>query len=119
MDPLSIAAGVTGFVGLAMKITKILRTYTQDFRDHAEDAKALTQEVEVLHKVLQQFANLVKTDTNWHCESKYAIYKLIRSCRDTIEKLHDKLENMKPNFLGRVTWPFSKEEYRGTLATLQ
>jgi hypothetical protein len=62
MDPLSISAGVAGFLSLAIEISKILTAYVGSVKSAPEEAQQLLQEVSALYNVSKQLAQVLRND---------------------------------------------------------
>lgn len=116
MDPLSIATGVAGLLSLAKELVKIIIDYTGDVKSATRDARSVLTEVTALSHVLQQLVDFLrKDDTNSKCRFREtsALCSVIAICKNHIETLYRKVKFQgKPekDLLGRLKWPFEKQE---------
>jgi hypothetical protein len=125
MDPFTIATGLSGFLSLAIEITKILGGYVSDVKSAPEDAHNLLVEVTALCHVLDQLINFLRTNSKGDFAPTSALYIVIMSCQENIqalykfEKLQVRSNNKVVGIIKRVIeWPLKKEDCQSTLATL-
>lgn len=64
MDPLSIASGVAGLVGLAIQVAPALREYFSDVKQAKQDVERYTNEVYALVEVCQRLQKFISDDTS-------------------------------------------------------
>lgn len=82
MDPLSICAGVAGFLSLAVEISKILSVYIGDAKSAPKEAQCLLMEVDSLCLVLDQLVKLLREDVKDDFKETSALLTIITACHD-------------------------------------
>ncbi|KAI5792177.1 hypothetical protein FPQ18DRAFT_305470 [Pyronema domesticum] len=118
MDPLSISAGVAGFLSLAIEISKISTNYVGSVKSEPEEAQKLLQEVSALCNVSEQLAQFLRNDeVKSKFESTSALVVTIDACHRKINDLFKKLkglqvpsDNKVAGFIERLKWPLRKED---------
>jgi hypothetical protein len=126
MDGLSFAASVAGIVSLALDVTQILRNYYSDVESAPKDIEDLTQEVDAISKVLTQletFLDTVGEKGNSFDLTASVLASTIKDCRVTLEHLKDSLTmKISQGFrkvIGRLMWPFRKDEVQKIVESLR
>ena len=123
MDPFTIATGLSGFLSLAIEVTKILRDYTESVNSAPTDAGNMLAEVDALVHVLDQLKNfladnndIISAKINFHEQS--ALITALKICRDSIESLCKTLRKFagtgskgkSRQWWEQLKWPFQKED---------
>ncbi|CCX12874.1 hypothetical protein FPQ18DRAFT_402124 [Pyronema domesticum] len=128
MDPFTISAGLSGFLSLALGITKILSIYISDIKPAPSDAKNLLLEVTALCHDLDQLVKFLRTDVKGDFAQTSALYVAIMTCQKHIEDLYKKLKKLqyrndknKVKGIAKrvVEWPIRKDDYQSTLGMIQ
>lgn len=126
MDPISVSSGVAGFLSLAMEILRILTAYIGNVKPVSDDAHNLLKEILALCHILEQLVALLRNDVKGQFAPTSSISVVIIACQAQMEQLYKKVEKLRirsdKNLVGMVhrtlEWPFRKDGFDSTLATL-
>ena len=113
MDPLSISAGVAGFVSLTIQLVSILKEYTSTVKAAPSEAQTLLTELASLSQVLQQLTNfLKKPEHNVNFRETSVLCSVVAICDDKIKGLYTRLDKFRSagGLRERWKWPFQKQE---------
>jgi hypothetical protein len=97
MDPLSISAGVAGFLSLAGQIATTLKDYVDVVQSAPDEVRSLLLEVTALCQVLKDLVGFLhKDDLNGRrFESSGSVLCIaIKACQCQLKELHGKLSNL-------------------------
>ncbi|KAI5816126.1 hypothetical protein BZA77DRAFT_64167, partial [Pyronema omphalodes] len=129
MDPLSIAASVSGFLGLAGKIAVTLKNYGDGVKSAPKEVQSLLREVTALHQVLGEFVTFLRNDAlnGRKFESSSVLLGAVEACKFKLEGLCGRLAGIMdacskktlPGWVTRIKWPLKKEEVQQTMVALQ
>ncbi|KAI5813238.1 hypothetical protein BZA77DRAFT_128768 [Pyronema omphalodes] len=137
MDPLSIAASVSGFLSLSIELSKILGAYISAAKSAPKEASDMMTEVSSLCQVLDILVDTLDSDD---CEfsvfeNDSVLCTIIRECQTLVVGLHKKLskktqegkQGRQSRFrsvdkimevMEQFKWPFQKEECQERVQTL-
>jgi hypothetical protein len=125
MDGLSIAASVAGVVSLTLEVTQILHNYYSNVESAPKDIENLKREVEALSKVLEQletFLNRGGVKGNSFDQTASVLASTIKDCKNTLDNLKKGLtmpiREGIPKVLGRLIWPFRKDQVQKMVDSL-
>ncbi|KAI5779969.1 hypothetical protein DFH27DRAFT_584918 [Peziza echinospora] len=116
MDPLSISAGVAGFLGLGIQIAQILGRYISEVKSAPEDAKALFTEVNSLNAVLSQLTEFLETqEISAEFSETSVLVSVIEMCQKNIQNIYQKLSSLRRVKkwgvnMEQLKWPFDKKD---------
>jgi hypothetical protein len=129
MDPLSIAAAVSGFLSLAGQIAATLKDYVDGVQSAPDEVQSLLLEVTALCQVLKDLLGfLQKDDLNGRrFESSSVLCIAVKACQYQLEELRGKLADLSeacsskklPGWVTRMKWPLKKDELQQTVVALQ
>jgi hypothetical protein len=126
MDSLSIAASIAGVVSLTFEVTQILHNYYSNVESAPKDIEYLTREVEALNRVLEQletFLNKGGVKGNSFDQTASVLASTIKDCKITLDNLEKGLtmpiKEGFPKVLGRLIWPFRKDQVQKMVDSLR
>ncbi|KAI5816207.1 hypothetical protein BZA77DRAFT_344472 [Pyronema omphalodes] len=127
MDAFTISTGVAGFLSLALEITKILTAYIDGVKSAPEEARNLLAQVTALCHTLEQLTQFLRKDYNGNFAETSALISAVEACRDQITKLYKNIVKLEvrcekgkiSQAMERLKWPFRKQDYDSTMATVQ
>ena len=133
MDPLSIAAGVAGLVGLAVQVAPSLQQYFSDIKHAKQDVERYTSEIYALVEVCERLQHFITDDAS-PVSSLYAVKgegagkgpsfattesvlaRTVASCDDCLREL---MRIMKVHGWGkRLKWPLYKSQVERIISRL-
>lgn len=120
MDPLSVAASLTGVIDVALRTTSALITYARDTKHASSDRRLLGEETLFLSKLLQRLrdrAQAVRLDEAWLVDHKDIVRQLEAAYDDLAmtlkyDAVSGKIREESKLKAARTTakWSFSKSE---------
>jgi polyhydroxyalkanoate synthesis regulator phasin len=123
-----LAGSAAGFLSLAIEVTKILTEFVNNVKLAPEEARALSTEVSTLCHIAETLVELLRSDDpiDGVYNDEYILYSIIEACRGhmvAIQKRLLKLSNCDTeksgNVMGRLKWPFHRDECMQTVQTLR
>lgn len=123
-DPLSITAGIAGFISLGIQVTQTLVDYYSACKDQTNDIAKITQNVENLQRIFRTLETEVqKSQSRPGAEQLLQqVDKAIQKCHEVIEELQSESEkfhatphNLKARIgvtVHRVSYPFRKSTFQ-------
>ncbi|KAE8146720.1 hypothetical protein BDV25DRAFT_46489 [Aspergillus avenaceus] len=121
MDPLSIASGVAGLVGLAIQIAPSLHAFFQDVKDAKADVDRYVSEVISLHEVCQQLHVFLKTDAaarDGQFETTQSVLsRTVLSCDECLRELAHMLKS-PTGWSRKMKWPIYKKRVEAVIQRL-
>ncbi|KAI5815845.1 hypothetical protein BZA77DRAFT_293757 [Pyronema omphalodes] len=125
----SIAAAVSGFLGLAGKIATTLKNYVDGVQSAPDEVQSLHLEVAALCQVLKDLMVFLQKDDlcGRKFESSSVLFKAIKACQYRLEELRGKLADLSeaclnkklPGWIKRIKWPLKKDEVQQTMVALR
>ncbi|KAI5816528.1 hypothetical protein BZA77DRAFT_56326 [Pyronema omphalodes] len=129
MDPLSIAAAVSGFLSLAGQIAATLKDYVDGVESAPKEVQSLHLEATALHHVLEEFVTFLRNDAlnGRKFESTSVLFGAVKGCQNQLERLRERLAGVSQacsnktltGWATRIKWPLKKEEVQQTMIALQ
>src|SRR5450432_1009291 len=126
MDGLSVAASIAGLASLTLEVTRILHNYYSNVESAPKDIENLTREVEALSTVLEQletFLNRGGVIGNSFDQTASVLASTVKDCRTTLDNLEKGLtvptKEGFPKMLGRLIWPFRKDQVQKMVDSLR
>lgn len=118
MDPLSLSAGVTGFLNLALDVAKILNDYVDGVKSALEETRKLFTEFTDFLRSEDAKGNDFK-ETSMLCTA-------IAGCQAQIEGLYKRFDKLLGNanrskmarLYNQFKWPFHKDKCQKTIDSL-
>jgi hypothetical protein len=127
-DPLSIAAGAAGFLGLSIQIAQLLTGYVNGVKDAPHEAGDLLTEVTALSEVLQAFTLFLRSEKlkGRQFDEKSVLALSISLGETRLKILHIQLDTLRDSYsskkitdkLSRLKWPLKKNEHKQTVDDL-
>jgi Fungal N-terminal domain of STAND proteins len=120
-DPLSIAAGIAGLIGLASELTKTCYGYYKKAKKAPAAVQNVIAEVKLLRKVLSDLEDICDRQTE-PLPALDQFMKELSQCEEEIVAFGLKIDNnfRNPERLVKcLEWPFREPEIRSFLAQLQ
>jgi hypothetical protein len=129
-DPLSIAASVVGFVGIAGKIIGILDNYIGSVRAAPQEGRSLLTEVTVIQDVLNRLEEFLHGSGDGITEifaNKYVLQLAMDECKCHLTELYKTLGRLPRakksvasavEMIDRWRWPLRKDDYYKTIMAL-
>ncbi|KAI5814530.1 hypothetical protein BZA77DRAFT_345631 [Pyronema omphalodes] len=125
MDPVGFAASVAGLVSLAIEVTKILNAYVHDVKDAPQEASELNTKVTVLSHVLRKLVDTLQSDDMQAVtiDEHSFLSSVVSSCEHHVKFVYKNIAKLRDTskvkaLMGRVSWPFQKEECLRSIETL-
>lgn len=137
MDPLSLAASISGFLSLSIELSKILGAYISAAKSAPEEASEMLTEVSCLCHVLDILVDTLDSE-----DSEFGVFEndsvlctIIRACQTLVAGVHKKLskktqqgkQGRQSRFrsvekmaevMEQLKWPFQKEECQESVQAL-
>ncbi|KAF2686819.1 ankyrin [Lentithecium fluviatile CBS 122367] len=112
-DPLSVAGSIAGLISLGDVVFRKLYNYTREAKHAEKSINDLRNEIATLNGVLHNL-RLVAEDLEAMSNLNHSLKPdHVKSCMATVQKLHDKLENLGLSNSGKLrgavqklAWPF-------------
>jgi len=125
INPLSIAASVAGLVTLTAQVSGSIITYAKAVKDESRSIGEVTQELNLMHSVLEQLDNFLKGQPmkNAFFDQSSVLATAITSCKGSIQGISTKLPKSTQNGISRMMeklrWPFTEKETQTRLEALR
>lgn len=112
MDPLSLATGVLALVGTVLTIVTKTNSYLTSVRAASEDARTFCAELSLLKDILAQLKG--NLDDGTLPPSRFGddsvLVVSLNACKNQLEVMRARLEDMATKRGKKLMWPFKKEE---------
>ncbi|CCX10120.1 Similar to hypothetical protein FOXB_01642 [Fusarium oxysporum Fo5176]; acc. no. EGU87848 [Pyronema omphalodes CBS 100304] len=97
MDPLSLSAGVAGFLGLAIEVTKILNAYIKDVNDAPKETSELKTKVSILSHVLEKLVDILQSDDVEAITfgEQSLLFSVVSSCERHVKLVYKNLAKLR------------------------
>lgn len=106
-EVLGVAGSIVSLVGLAAKVSKLLR----EAKNAREDAKQLADEISSLSSLLGPLSTTAEASQILRTSDSDRISQLVHDFREILEQLQGKLDGTRWRSLkAKITWPFKKED---------
>jgi hypothetical protein len=122
MDPLSVASGIAGLLGVALRVGMTIGVYTSAVKGASKDAQKLEREVEAFTFVLKQLNDFLQSKDAAHVvfEPTCVLLVATNSCDKELGDLQKKLEkhskgDKTARLIHMLTWPFTDKENKDTI----
>ena len=125
MDPLSIAASLTGIIELTADTSSTVFTYCKSVHNAPANIQNMAQELAALRSVLEKLSSSILAGSidSVSFEQTSALALSIQTCGTTLGNLSSKLQNLKGDVVSRTVerlkWPFSEKDMKKNAEFLQ
>jgi Fungal N-terminal domain of STAND proteins len=120
-DPLSIAAGVAGLIGVASELTQACYGYYKKAKNAPSTVQDVISEIKLLRKALSDLEDICEQRTE-PLPALEPFVEELSECEEKIAEFGRKIDNEFRNshrLIKRLEWPFRDPEIRLFLAQIQ